>query len=81
MSHWGQSSAIVCGGKCIGEMVSVCHHYDTSCGMNQVSSAHLTVNLTKDLKIVVHELLSMSKVFEHTPNCSHASLQLKGMYF
>ena len=73
--------AIVRGGKCIGEMVSVCHHYDTLCGINPVSSAHSTVNLEKDLKIVVHELLSRSNVFEHTPNRSHASVKLKGSIF
>ena len=72
--------AIVRAGKCIGEMILVCHTYDNSCGINPVSSAHSTANLEKDL-IVVHELLLTSKVFEHIPDRSHASLTVKGSVF
>ena len=62
-------------------MISVCHTYDNSCGINPVSSAHSTANLEKDLKVVVHKLLLTSKVFEHIPDRSHASLTVKGSIF
>ena len=70
--------AVERAGKCIGEMVSVCHHFDTSCGINPVSTSHSAAHLEKDLKIV---LISKSKVFEHTPKRTHTSLKVKGSIF
>lgn len=73
--------AVERAGRCIGEMVSLCHHFDTSCGINPVSSSHSTANLEKDLKLVVRELISTSKVFEHTAERTHTSLKVKGSIF
>ena len=56
--------AIERAGRCIGEMVTVCHHFNSSCGIHPVSSSHSTASLEKDLKSVVCELIQTSKVFK-----------------
>ena len=72
--------AIERAGRCIGEMVTVCHHFDSSCGIHPVSSSHSTAGLEKDLKSVVCELIQTSKVFKHTAKRVHSSLKVKEIF-
>ena len=73
--------AIERAGRCIWEMVTVCHHFDSSCGIHPVSSSHSTASLEKDLKSVVYELIQTSKVFKHTAKRVHSSLKVKESIF
>ena len=74
-------NAIERAGRCIGTVVSLCHHFDTSCGIVPASTAHSSAKLEKDIQVTVNELVNTSKVFQHVAKRSHSSLTVKGSLF
>ena len=68
-------------GKCIGEIVSLCHRFDSMCGIHPESSAHSSASVEKDLKMIVNELISKSKVFMYTAGRTHSSMKVKRSIF
>lgn len=64
-------------GKCLGEMVSVCLHFDKLFGINPVSTSQSAAHMEK----VVSELSCKSKMFEHTPKRTLTSFKVKGSIF
>ena len=73
--------AIERAGKCIGEVVSMLHHFDDISGVKPVNSAHSAGRIEQDIRKIVEELVCKSKVFVNLEKRSHTSLKVHGSLF
>jgi len=68
-----QPSAITRVGKISGALMSVCKQFDEVSGVTKQATSHTATSYQKDLHKIVHQLSSVSKVFENKAGRSHRS--------
>ena len=73
--------AVERAGKCIGEVVTLLHHFDHISGVKPISSSHSTARIEQDLTKIVEELAYKSKVFVNKEKRSHTTLKVHGGIF
>lgn len=68
-----QPSVITRIGKISGALMSVSKQFDEVSGVTKQATSHTATSYQKDLQKIVHQLSSVSKVFENKPGRSHQS--------
>ena len=67
-------AAITIVGKCIDELVKILQQFSMPTNTKVVQGCHSKQSYTKDMKLLVRQLLLVSEVYAEVPGRSHGNL-------